>query len=155
MWGDLATPPFMGQGMFSGSHNASIDEKGRLAIPARFRAALTADAQGLLAMAPTPEGIKLYPMPVFERIAKEVIPRHPDIAQRRALKNMFIGQSMTLEMDAQGRVLVPQKFRDALSASVVLVGQVDHFALWSEAAWASHTAASEADYAAAFAALDL
>ncbi len=145
----------MGQRMFSGSHNASIDEKGRLAIPARFRAALAADAQGQLAITPTPDGIKLYPLPVFERIAKEVIPKHPDIAQRRALKNLFVGQSMTLEMDAQGRMLLPPRFRDALGTAVVLVGQVDHFALWSEAAWTAHAAASEADYAAAFAALDL
>lgn len=145
----------MGQHMFSGSHNASIDEKGRLAIPARFRAALMADAQGWLAMAPTPEGIKLYPMPVFERIAKEAIPRHPDIRQRRLLKDMLIGQSMTVEMDAQGRLLVPPKFREALTASVVLVGQIDHFALWSDAAWATHTTASEPEYATAFAALDL
>lgn len=124
-------------------------------MPARFRPALAADAQGQLAITPTPEGIKLYPLPVFERIAKEVIPRHPDIAQRRALKNLFVGQSMTVEMDAQGRLLVPAKFRDTLGGSVVLVGQVDHFALWSETAWATHTAAAEADYAAAFAALDL
>lgn len=141
--------------MFSGSHTASIDEKGRLAIPARFRAALAADAQGQLAITPTPDGIKLYPMPVFEHIAKNVIPKHPDIAQRRALKNLFVGQSMSLEMDAQGRMLIPAAFREKLGSTVVLVGQVDHFALWSEAAWAAHVAEGEADYTAAFAALDL
>jgi len=141
--------------MFSGAHTASIDEKGRLAIPARFRTALAADAQGQLAIAPTPDGVKLYPMPVFEHIAKVVIPAHPDIAQRRVLKNLFVGQSMTVEMDAQGRLLVPPRFREALGGSVVLVGQIDHFALWSEADWTAHTAAGEADYAAAFAALDL
>ncbi len=145
----------MGQHMFSGSHTASIDEKGRLAIPARFRAALAADAQGQLAITPTPDGIKLYPMPVFEHIAKNVIPKHPDIAQRRALKNLFVGQSMSLEMDAQGRMLIPASFREKLGSSVVLVGQVDHFALWSEAAWSAHVAEGEADYTAAFAALDL
>lgn len=145
----------MGQHMFSGSHTASIDEKGRLAIPARFRAALAADAQGQLAITPTPDGIKLYPMPVFEHIAKNVIPKHPDIAQRRALKNLFVGQSMSLEMDAQGRMLIPASFRERLGASVVLVGQVDHFALWSEAAWTAHVAEGEAEYAAAYAALDL
>lgn len=141
--------------MFSGSHSASIDEKGRLAIPARFRAPLMAEAQGQLAITPTPEGVKLYPLPVFEHIAKEVIPKHPDITQRRALKNLFVGQSIAVEMDSQGRLLVPAKFRETLGNTVVLVGQTDHFALWSEAAWAAHVAASEADYAAAFAALDL
>ena len=141
--------------MFSGSHTASIDEKGRLAVPARFRAALSAEAQGQLAITPTPDGLKLYPLPVFERIAREVIPKHPDIAQRRALKNLFVGQSITVEMDAQGRLLVPAAFREKLGAGVVLVGQVDHFALWSEAAWSAHVAEGEADYTAAFAALDL
>lgn len=144
-----------GPHMFSGSHSASIDEKGRLAVPARFRAALAAEAQGQLAITPTPEGVKLYPLPVFERIAREVIPKHPDIAQRRVLKNLFVGQSITVELDAQGRMLVPAKFREVLGASVVLVGQVDHFALWSEAAWAAHVAAGEATYGTAFAALDL
>lgn len=141
--------------MFSGSHNASIDEKGRLAIPARFRAALAADAQGQLAITPTPEGIKLYPMPVFEHIAKNIIPKHPDIAQRRTLKNLFVGQAMTLEMDAQGRMLLPPRFREALGSAVVLVGQVDHFTLWNEAVWTAHVVASEPDYATSYAGLDL
>lgn len=142
--------------MFSGSHTASIDDKGRLAIPARFRAALAAEAQGQLAITPTPDGVKLYPLPVFEHIAKTVIPQHPDIAQRRVLKNLFVGQSIVVEMDAQGRLLVPPKFRETLGGSVVLVGQVDHFALWSEVEWTAYSAAAgKADYTAAFAALDL
>lgn len=141
--------------MFSGSQAVNIDDKGRLAIPARFRAEITADAAGQLAIAPTPEGIKLYPQPVFEHIAKHVIPAHPDVAQRRLLQRLFVGGSMQLEMDAQGRLLVPPEFRQTLGAELMLVGQVDHFLLMPAAEWAAFKAASTGSYEAAYAALNL
>ena len=104
---------------------------------------------------PTPEGVKLYPQPVFEHIAKNVIPAHPDVAQRRLLQRLFVGGSMQLEMDAQGRLLVPPEFRQTLGAELMLVGQVDHFLLMPAAEWAAFKAASTGSYEAAYAALNL
>ncbi|ROH93429.1 division/cell wall cluster transcriptional repressor MraZ [Stagnimonas aquatica] len=141
--------------MFSGNHAVTIDEKGRMAVPARFRAALLSEAQGQLSLTRTPDGLRLYPQPVFEHIAKNVIPNHHDLKQRAALRLQFVGEAMAVEMDAQGRVLVPAQYRAELGSSAVLVGQVDFFALYSEAGWAARRSAVADDYSAAFAALDI
>lgn len=141
--------------MFSGNHAVTIDDKGRMAVPARFRAPLLSEAQGQLTITRTPEGVRLYPQPVFEHIAKNVIPAHPDLKQRAALRLRFVGEAMAIEMDAQGRVLVPGQYRAELGSSAVLVGQVDYFVLYSEADWAARKSAVADDYSAAFAALDV
>lgn len=141
--------------MFSGSHALTIDDKGRLAIPARFRAQIATDCAGQLVITRVPAGVRLFPMPVFEHIAKTVIPAHPVIAQREVLRELFVGEAINLDMDAQGRLLLPTAFRAELGANAMLVGQVDCFALWSESAWARRKAESAAAYADAFAALNL
>lgn len=145
-----------GAGMiFSGNNAVTIDDKGRLAVPARYRAALMSEAQGQLTITRTPEGLRLYPQPVFEHIATKVIPAHPDLKQRAALRLQFVGEAMAVEMDAQGRLLIPGQYRAELGAAVVMLGQVDYFALFSEAGWAARKAAVSADFSAGFEALDI
>lgn len=141
--------------VFSGNNAVTIDDKGRMAVPARYRGALMSEAAGQLTITRTPEGLRLYPQPEFERIATQVIPAHPDLKQRAALRLQFVGEAMSVEMDAQGRLLVPAQFRAELGSSVVMLGQVSYFALFSEAAWAARKSAVADDYSAGFAALDI
>ena len=141
--------------MFSGSQAVTIDEKGRIAIPAKLRAQIIELAQGRLVVSPDPEGIKLYPQPEFERIAKEVIPKHPDVAQRRLLKMRMIGDAVQLEMDAQGRMVLPLEIRKNLGTDAVLLGQSEYLVLMSVGDWEAFKRATDADYRAAYAALDL
>jgi len=137
--------------MFSGNHAVSIDEKGRMAVPARFRPTLSELAGSRLVIAPAPGGeVRLYPQPLFEQIAREQIQKLTNPEHKKALLRGFIGRAIHLDMDGQGRVLIPGQYRAALSASAVLVGQVDYFALWSEAEWTRQEAAlSDDDFAAA------
>jgi len=141
--------------VFSGSQAVTIDEKGRIAIPAKLRALIIEFAQGRLVVLPTPEGIKLFPQPEFERIAKEVIANHPDVAQRRLLKMRMIGDAMQLEMDAQGRMVLPLDIRKNLGTDAVLIGQSEHLVLMSVDDWAAYKQTTDADYRAAYAALNL
>jgi MraZ protein len=141
--------------VFSGSQAVTIDEKGRIAIPAKLRAQIIDLAQGRLVVATDPEGIKLYPQPEFERIAKEVIPNHPDVAQRRILKMRMIGGAVQLEMDSQGRMVLPLDVRKNLGTEAVLIGQVAHLVLMSASEWDSFKTDTDPDYRAAYAALDL
>jgi MraZ protein len=141
--------------MFSGSNRLTIDEKGRLAIPARLRTQLADEYGKTIAITLGPECVVIYPQAVF-RSAAETIQKsaHPS---KRALMRMFVGNAVECEPDAQGRVMVPAILRDlkALGSDVVLVGQVDHFELWPESQWTASHSEPQISNADAFAALGL
>ncbi len=142
--------------MFAGSNKLTIDDKGRLAIPARLRAQLADEYGKQIAVTLGPECIEVYPATVFRRIA-EAIPKIADRPKRMLMMRLFVGNAVEAELDAQGRVLVPPMLRERmnLGSDVVLVGQFDHFELWPEAAWNASTDAGQAGYADAYAALNL
>jgi len=142
--------------MFAGSSRLTIDDKGRLAIPARLRAQLADEYGKQIAVTLGPECIDIYPAPVFRRIA-ESIPKIPDRAKRVLMQRLFVGYAVESEIDAQGRIVVPPMLRElkTLGSDVVLVGQIDHFELWPEAQWTATTADAQVSYADAFAALSV
>ncbi len=142
--------------MFSGSHKLTIDDKGRLAVPARVRAQLAEDYGKQIAVTLGPECIELYPAPVFRRIAEAIL-KIRDRPKRVQMQRLFVGNAVESELDAQGRVSLPPLLRESrkLGTDVVLVGQIDHFELWPESEWAASNAEAQASYADAFAALDI
>ena len=136
--------------MFAGSHQLSIDDKGRLAIPARFRAQL--EGSNVFVTRAHKACLEVYPAAEFQRIAGEI----ENLAdQRRAdvLKEVFIGHAVETEVDKQGRMLLPQLLRKyaSLDGRVMVVGQIKRFDIWSESSWNKKGAQSEADLADAFA----
>lgn len=140
--------------MFSGSNKLTIDDKGRLAIPARLRTQLTDEYGKQIAITLGPECIEIFPAAVFRKKA-DAIPRIADRNKRVLMMRMFVGNAVESELDAQGRVLVPPLLRERmqLGSDVMLVGQYDRFELWPEAAWNASNAAGQASYADAYAAL--
>lgn len=123
--------------MFAGSHQLTVDDKGRIAIPARHRVSLAEQcaSQLVVTMGHLP-CLEIYPLPEFERIAKDI-----DALDNRdhaeVLKRAFVGRSVDIEIDKQGRIGLPPHLRKmaALEADVVLVGQINRFELWAEARW--------------------
>lgn len=124
--------------MFAGSHLLTIDDKGRLAIPARFRQQLADDygQQVFMTRAHKP-CVEIYPASVFKSVAEQ-IQNLSDGNAADLLKEVFIGHAVETEIDKQGRVLLPQILRRHahLEASAVLVGQINRFDIWSENVWA-------------------
>jgi MraZ protein len=123
--------------VFAGSYQLTIDEKGRLAIPARFRQTI-ADAFGtqmVITMGPQ-RCIELYPAPVFKEIVKAITELPPN-GPARLLRQRFVGHAVECEIDRQGRVMLPALLRTqaGLDSRVVLVGNIDRFELWSEDVW--------------------
>jgi MraZ protein len=141
--------------MFSGSHKLTIDEKGRLAIPARLRTQLSDEYGKQIAITLGPECIEIFPAAVFRKIA-EAIAKTPDRSKRVLMMRLFVGNAVETELDAQGRVLVPPMLREhtKLGSDVVLAGQVDRFELWPEASWNASLDAGQASYADAFASVN-
>lgn len=123
--------------MFSGSHQLTIDEKGRVAIPARYRQELadSCGSQLVVTRGPNP-CLELYPAPEFQRLAEE-IQNMEDRDTAEVLKGVFIGFACETEIDKQGRVLLPPMLRRyaRFNGSAVLMGQIRRFDLWPEDLW--------------------
>ncbi|SEQ92854.1 MraZ protein [Solimonas aquatica] len=125
--------------MFAGSHQVSIDDKGRLAIPARFRQSLSESCGGRLVLTTGPDPcVEIYPQPEFERIVRDIEAMEDRLIAER-LKKVVIGFAVETTMDAQGRVLLQPMLRKRArtdpSSEAVLMGQHTRFDLWSQALW--------------------
>lgn len=120
--------------LFSGSHHLSVDDKGRLAVPARFRQHLSERCGGQLVVTrgPDPDCLVIYPMPEFERLADDIENMVDRVDAERA-KAITIGFAADAEMDKQGRILIPPNLRKIakLEGPAVLMGQIRRFDLWA------------------------
>ncbi|MBK9218655.1 MAG: division/cell wall cluster transcriptional repressor MraZ [Uliginosibacterium sp.] len=136
--------------MFQGATALSLDAKGRLAVPARHRDALTAQCGGNLVVTAHPHGcLLIYPLPDWEPIREQILAA-PGLNQQAALlKRLLVGNARDEEMDAAGRVLVAPELREwaKLDKQVRLVGQGKHFELWAEDAWLKQQAEAAALFA--------
>jgi MraZ protein len=124
--------------MFQGAAALSLDAKGRLAIPARHRDALAAAADGALVLTAHPHRcLLLYPSPAWAPIRDKVLAA-PSLEQHSALiKRLLVGFAREEEMDSTGRLLIAPELRQfaQLEKQVWLVGQGNHFEIWSDAGW--------------------
>src|SRR6056300_1982013 len=125
--------------MFRGIHSVNMDAKGRLAIPARFRESLLSASKGqiVLTIDPNAPNLALYSLDQREGIQAKIEALHSLNPQARRLKQLFIGYAFDLELDSNGRVLVPPKLREyaQLEKSLVLLGQGQKIEIWSEGLW--------------------
>ena len=125
--------------MFRGVQHINMDAKGRMAVPARQREALLAECQGSVVMTIDTQApcLAVYPLPEWERIEAEVqsLPALKPAVKR--FQRLVLGYATDLELDGNGRILLPQSLRDyaRLEKRVVLVGQGNKLELWAEDLW--------------------
>lgn len=138
--------------MFRGVTPLTIDSKGRLAIPAKFREVLQLRAAGkLVVTADSASCLLLYPAPDWEPIQTKLMDLSSFNPRTRSLQRLLVGNASDVEIDGAGRILIPQPLRQfaGLDKDVALVGQGARFEIWDEAKWAaqmdSSVAPSEAD----------
>lgn len=127
--------------LFSGESYLSLDDKGRLAIPARFRDGLRDCCASQLVSVIDPASrlkrLLLYPVNEWSAVVEQLRGMPNADAAANRFKSLFVGRSVPLEVDKQGRVLLPAKHREfaGLASQVVLVGQINKFEIWDETAW--------------------
>ncbi len=125
--------------MFRGISNLSLDAKGRLAVPTRYREALAEQCNGELIITIDTEErcLVIYPMPVWLEIERQIDALSGLNRKVSRIKRMLIGHATEVSLDANGRLLVPPELRDhaGLGKGAVLVGQGKKFELWDEDAW--------------------
>ena len=138
--------------MFRGVTHLALDNKGRLAIPAKHREALLARADGHMVLTADPSRcLLLYPFPEWEPIQKRLMALSSFNDKIRGLQRLLVGHADDVELDGAGRILVPPSLRQfaTLDKHVVLVGQGNKFELWDEEQWQGRTAQAVAFPAAA------
>ena len=124
--------------MFRGVAQLNLDSKGRLAVPARFRDALSARSNGQVVItADSDRCLLIYPLPDWEPIEQKLMALSSFNAQIRELQRRLVGYAEDVAIDATGRILVPPALREfaQLDKSVVLVGQGNKFELWNQDNW--------------------
>ena len=132
--------------MFLGEHQHTLDSKGRVILPSRFRERL---ADGLV-FAPSQERcIDVYPLDAFEERVKELrtVPRENQRA--RAYLRVFLAGAQQEQPDAQGRVTVPPRLRDyaGLDKELTINGADEKVEIWDLATWEAYRATAEVDFA--------
>ena len=124
--------------MFRGATKVTLDAKGRLAIPTRYRERIAARCDGqLVCTVDRDYCLLLYPLPDWEEIERKLI-RLPSLnKQARRLQRLMVGYASELELDGHGRILLPRELRDfaALDRQAILIGQGNKFELWDEERW--------------------
>jgi MraZ protein len=128
--------------MFRGIARLALDAKGRLAVPARNRAALTNGSGRVVITADPSRCLLVYPVAAWEPIQSRLMSLSSFDDRIRALQRLLVGYADDVDIDAAGRVLVPPPLREfaSLTRDVVLVGQGQRLELWDAAAWDAQTA---------------
>jgi len=109
-----------------------------MALPARYRERLLDSCGGRLVVTVDRDSCLLvYPLPEWEVIENKLIALPSLNKQARLLQRLIIGHATELEMDGQGRILLPSMLRDyaGLQKKAVLIGQGKKLEIWDEATW--------------------
>ena len=119
--------------MFMGEYNHSIDAKGRIIVPAKFREELGEEFVVTLGL----DGcLFLYPNAEWEEFVAQ-LKQLPGNRQARQLQRYFLAGAVNCEVDKQGRILIPAKLREhaKLEKEVVFVGVLGKIEIWSKEQW--------------------
>ena len=120
--------------MFLGQFEHTIDEKGRMTIPARFREELGEMAYITRAF---DQNLTVMPESVFDSMADRVNDLSVTDPDVRLLQSLLFSNAVRVEFDRSGRILIPQFLRDGagLQSAAVVVGQGKRFEIWSPNRW--------------------
>jgi len=131
--------------LFRGISTINLDAKGRITVPTRYRAELQecCERQMVVTVAVNEKCVGeagclwLYPLPEWERL-ELTISKLPTLNKMAGkLRRFVIGNASECDVDNQGRLLLPEKLRNfaEMEKHIVLVGQLNKFEIWNEAAW--------------------
>ena len=136
--------------MFKGSDPISMDAKGRMAIPTRYRTVLDEICSGDLVITIDMKStcLTLSPLPEWKKFEEKVaaLPALDDLAEM--LSRFVVGQAKDLQVDGSGRILIPPELRDyaQLEKKLVLVGRTRRLEIWSEDNWNAERQKSQENY---------
>lgn len=130
--------------MFLGEYRHSIDDKNRISVPVKFR-------QNLIAGAVLTKGLDeclfLYPKTAWEAWSEKLAKLPISQSKSRAFLRMMLGGAMEVELDKQGRIVIPDYLKNyaLLKKQVVVAGLYDRLEIWDSGTWEQYQKNTEKD----------
>ncbi len=126
--------------MFRGQFEHAIDEKGRLSIPAKFRQAL--GKERALVLTCWNSYLSAFPLSVWHEVESRIRSNPTFQEPTRDFLRFVYSSAEDVEIDSQGRILIPQalRLRAGITKDVVLIGVMDQIEMWDKARWAAKLA---------------
>ncbi len=128
--------------MFIGEYAHNLDEKGRLAIPVKFRRDLS---KGAVVTRGLDNCLFLYTKTEWEKLAEKLATLPISQSNSRAFSRLMLAGAMEVEIDKQGRVVLPEYLREfaGLKKSIVLAGLYNRAEIWDEQKWKTYKSQTE------------
>lgn len=128
--------------MFIGEYEASIDDKGRVAVPTKFRAALKGKVvvtRGL------DQALFLYAIAEWKIMAEKLASLPISTANTRAFSRLMLAGAVDCDIDKQGRIILPGYLQEfaGMSKRVIFAGLYNRIEIWSDERWKSYKAETE------------
>ncbi len=130
--------------MFIGEYLHTLDPKNRISLPAKFRKDL---GRAVVMTRGLDRCLFVYPKKAWEKEAEGRAVHAGGTAAARGLARLFLAGAMEAEVDAAGRVLIPDHLKSfaGLSSKAIIAGVASRVEIWDEAAWKRYTALIERD----------
>lgn len=130
--------------MFLGEYHHSIDDKGRIALPVKFRAAF---AQGTVITRGLDGSLFLFPQEEWDKLALKLANLPLGKANTRAFARLMLAGAMDALLDKQGRVVVPEYLRDyaAIKKNIVVAGLYNRLEIWDSEKWSAYKQQTEGE----------
>jgi len=128
--------------MFIGEYQATIDEKGRISIPAKFRPQLKSKVvvtRGL------DNSLFLYTLDEWKKLAEKLASLPIATANTRAFARLMLAGAMDCDIDKQGRIILPGYLKEfaKIGKKLVFAGLFNRIEIWSEELWCAYKAQTE------------
>ena len=123
--------------MFRGSSFHTIDPKGRIIIPTRFREVIKADGSDSVMVSRMDSCVVAYTMEKWRKLENEILSLPKLSMNMRRFRRVFVGGAQECTCDKQDRILIPSTLREyaGLDKDIVLVGVLERFEIWSRENW--------------------
>jgi MraZ protein len=130
---------------FRGSFEHTLDDRGRVAIPAKYRDQFP---NNLAVITPSPEGcLRVFPEVAFQKMSEELASTPATTVEGRRLRRMFDATAFDAELDRQGRILISARLRQhaGLDGTVVVAGNRECLEIWEPGRWERELEQAEAN----------
>ncbi len=148
----------LGRLMFRGSFEHSVDSKGRVSVPSKFRDIIADRYDGRLVMAMDFDRcLTVYPLEEWEKLEEKIKTLPMMQKEVKDFMRFFFSSATECELDKQGRILIPPTHREraGIAKNVMLVGIINKIEIWDSQAWEARNSQNGDKIGEALAALGL
>lgn len=120
--------------MFMGEFNHTVDAKGRVIVPSKFRDKL---GESFVVTKGFDRCLSIYDMENWKGVQEKLVQMPMLTEDSRTIRRMMAGSAAEAECDKQGRVLIPAPLREyaGIKKDAVMIGNIDHIEIWDKDAW--------------------